>query len=260
MHRSFIIALAPIVLAAASCTGQSVGRGPAPDTTAIAAAVAAPDRTEAARKLDDSRKPAETLALLGLRPGMDVADVMSGTGYWADIMADIVGPQGSVTALEPEQFYNDEDGKALWRDLQARNANLRLVRYPFERLALPADSFDAAILNLSYHDLYWESEQYKIPRSDPKVFVAGLYRAMRPGGTLLVIDHVGLPGDTREIVEKLHRIDPAVVRADFERAGFELVERSDYLANPDDDHTRLVFDPSIRGATDRFAMIFRKPG
>lgn len=147
----------------------------------------------------------------------------------------------------------------MWNGITKRQPNVTLVSYPFEQLSPPADSFDAAILNLSYHDLYWESEQYKIPRSDPDMFVKGLYEAMRPGGMVVVIDHVGLAGDTRAIVDKLHRIDPAVVRSDFERAGFKLVDESDYLANPADDHTKLVFDPAMRFKTDRFAMKFRKP-
>lgn len=231
-----------------------------PAALSPADSVAATDRTAAARALDDSRKPAETLALLDLKPGMDVADVMTGTGYWADILAEAVGPEGSVTALEPEEFYGDERGKAVIADLIARNPNVTFTRYPFKQLDLPADQFDAAIIHLSYHDLYWESEQYKIPRSDPAVFVAVLYKATRPGGRMLVIDHVGLEGDTRDVVDKLHRIDPAVVRADFEAAGFVLERESGHLANPDDDHTKLVFDPAIRGKTDRFAMVFRKPG
>lgn len=73
-----------------------------------------------------------------------------------------------------------------------------------------------------------------------------------------MIDHVGAPGDTRAIVDKLHRIDPAVVKADFETAGFVLVKQSDILANPADDHTKLVFDPAVRGKTDRFAYVFAK--
>jgi predicted methyltransferase len=82
---------------------------------------------------------------------------------------------------------------------------------------------------------------------------------MRPGAVVGIIDHVGLPGDTRETVDKLHRIDPAVVKADFDRAGFVLEAESDLLANPDDDHSASVFDPSIRGQSDRFLMRLRKP-
>ncbi|MFO6448436.1 class I SAM-dependent methyltransferase [Erythrobacter sp. NE805] len=229
-----------------------------PRPLSLEASVAAADRPGEARELDASRKPAETLALLGLKPGMKVADIMTGTGYWADILAEVVGPKGKVTALEPEEFYADPRGQAVLADLVARNPNLTLTPYPFKALAVPANSFDAAIIHLSYHDLYWQSEQYKIPRSDPAAFVAALYAAMKPGGRLLVVDHVGGPGDTRAIVDKLHRIDPAVVKADFERAGFRLAKQSDHLANPADDHTKLVFDPAVRGKTDRFVYLFEK--
>ena len=63
----------------------------------------------------------------------------------------------------------------------------------------------------------------------------------------------------RAVVEKLHRIDPATIKADFRRAGFVLEAESDLLRNPADDHTKLVFDPTIRGKTDRVVYRFRKP-
>lgn len=261
MIRAVTNARLPVLLALAAVVALPVQAKEAkPKPLSPAASVAAADRPADAKELDASRKPAETLALLQLKPGMAVADVITGTGYWADIMAEVVGPKGRVTALEPEEFYADPQGRATLDDLAKRNPNLTVTSYPFKALALPANSFDAGIIHLSYHDLYWESEKYKIPRADPAAFVTALYKAMKPGGRLLVIDHVGLPGDTRAVVEKVHRIDPAVVRTDFEAAGFVLAQQSDLLANPEDDHTKLVFDPAIRGKTDRFAYVFRKPG
>ena len=224
-----------------------------------ASAVAAADRPAEARELDASRKPAEVLDWLGVKPGMKVADLISGTGYWAEIMAHVVGPKGRVIAYEPNQFYNDEKGAALWAGIAKRTPKVSLVRYPFEAFAPPANTFDAALINMSYHDLYWQSEKYKIPRTDPDAYVRALYAAMKKGGVVGVIDHVAAPGDTRATVDKLHRIDPAVVRADFERAGFKLAGTSDLLANPADDHSKLVFDESVRGKTDRFMMKFVKP-
>lgn len=258
MNRFALSAAAPLALALASCVTMDDG-GSATAGASYASAVAAPDRPADAVALDSSRKPAEVLQWLGIRRGMDVADLISGTGYWAEIMAHVVGAEGSVTAYEPDQFYNDEKGRALWAGIAARTPGVTLARYPFEAFAPPAARYDAAIINLSYHDLYWESAQYKIPRTDPDAWTRALFAAMRPGGVVGVIDHVGTAGDTRAIVEKLHRINPAVVRADFERAGFRLAATSDLLANPADDHTRLVFDPAIRGRTDRFMMKFVKP-
>ncbi len=83
---------------------------------------------------------------------------------------------------------------------------------------------------------------------------------MKPGGTVGVVDHVANPNsDTRATVEKLHRIDPEVIKADFRRAGFVLAGSSDMLRNPADDHSLLVFDPKIRGKTDRAVFKFKKP-
>jgi len=228
----------------------------APD---YAAAIADPKRPADARALDEGRKPAETLAFLGLKPGMKAADIVTGSGYWAEIMADVVGPKGKVTGFEPSQFTAKPESQQKWQALQARRPEVKWVSYPFEGFRAPANSFDFAILNLNYHDLYWQSEKMGLPFTDPAAFVKALYGATKPGGIVGVIDHAGPSGDTRAIVDKLHRIDPAVVKADFAKAGFVLDGESPLLANPQDDHSRNVFDPAIRGRTDRFLFRFRKP-
>jgi len=116
------------------------------------------------------------------------------------------------------------------------------------------------MLNLNYHDTYWESTKYKIPRMDPAKFLKVVYAAMKPGAVIGVIDHVANPNsDTRATVEKYHRIDPNVVRGDFERAGFRFAGSSNLLHNSADKHDLMVFDPKIRGSTDRFIFKFRKP-
>ena len=130
---------------------------------------------------------------------------------------------------------------------------------PFEALALPTNAYDFMMINLNYHDTYWESAKYGMKRMDPTSFLKTIYAAIKPGGIVGVIDHVANPGDTRENVEKYHRIDPATVKADFERAGFKLAAEERILRNPADDHTLLVFNPQIRGKTDRFIYKFRKP-
>ncbi len=256
MRRAIALSFSLVVAALALPVAAS--SQPAPSS--MANAVTAPGRPADQQKLDASRKPAEVLAFAGLKRGMKVADIMAGAGYYTEIMARAVGPKRRVTAFEPVQFMpTDDKGKVIWSSLITRNPNVTQTAYPFDAFAAPANSFDFTMLHLSYHDLYWESAQYKIPRTDPAAFVTALFRATKPGGIVAVIDHVGASGDTRVVVDKLHRIDPAVVKADFLKAGFVLDGESDLLKVAGDDHTKLVFDPAVRGNTDRFVFRFKKP-
>jgi len=231
---------------------------PAVVNKAIAAAVASPDRSADNVKLDESRKPAEVLQFLGLRPGMRVADPFGGNFYWAEITGRVVGPTGHVTIWQPNQFYTQKTYDT-YQLVQSKQPNVWLRKSPMEAPDLPAGKYDFMLINMDYHDVYWESAKRGIPRMDPDAWLKTIYAAMKPGGTVGIIDHVANPGDTRATVEKLHRIDPETVKADFKRAGFQLVATSDMLRNPADDHSLLVFDPAIRGKTDRFVFKFRKP-
>ena len=228
------------------------------------AAVAAAVADSAARSpdniaLDQNRKPAEVLAFLGLERGMRVIDMFGANRYWAEIMAPAVGPYGQVIVWQPKQFLNDKR-QADFNAFAAKAGNVALISSPFERPLLGTNQYDFMIMNLDYHDVYWESAERKIARMEPQAWLRHIYDAMKPGGVVGIIDHAANPGgDTRATVEKLHRIDPAVIRADFERAGFRLEAESDLLRNPADDRTLLVFDPKIRGRTDRAMFRFRKP-
>jgi predicted methyltransferase len=252
MKATAFFALSALALVAAAPPPPT--QGPA----AVRATLADPARDPKLKDLDASRKPAEVIAFLGLRPGMAVADMFTGSGYWTPLFAKAVGPRGSVTAYEPTQFYKGE-GKAAIDALVAATPGASLRIFPFERWSGPARAYDAALINLDFHDLYWVSEKYGIGRSDPRAFTKAMYAAMKPGGVVGVIDHVGPAGDTRALVDQLHRIDPKVVKADFLAAGFKLEAETNLLANPADDHSKNVFDPAIRGKTDRFFYKFRKP-
>jgi predicted methyltransferase len=225
----------------------------------VAAAVAAPSRTAENVKLDESRKPAALLQFFGLKEGDHVIDMFGANRYWAEIMAPAVGPYGSVTVWQPTQFMNDKR-KAEFAQFAARQPNVALISTPFQAPQLGHDAYDFMIMNLDYHDTYWQNPTAGIPQMDPNQWLKAVYDAMKPGATVGIVDHIANPGgDTRETVEKLHRIDPAVIKADFERAGFVLEEQSDLLRNPADDHSLLVFDPKIRGNTDRAVFRCRKP-
>ena len=222
----------------------------------VAAAVAAPGRSADNVKMDESRKPAEILNWAGLRQGMAVLDLFGGNRYWAEIFAPAVGPKGHVTVWEPNQFFGDK-GRAAFDTFKAAHGNVTLLNSAMESPNLPAKAFDFAMLNLNYHDLYWENAKLGVVRMDPAAWLKTLHAAMKPGSTVVVIDHVANPGDTRQNVEKYHRIDPATLKADFARAGFKLAGSSNVLRNPADDHSLEVFDDKVRGHTDRVVYKFR---
>jgi predicted methyltransferase len=238
-----------------------LAKAPVQAQVSLVSAVSAQDRSADNVKLDEGRKPAQVLHFLGLRPGMHVLDLFGGNAYWAEIVAPVVGPTGHDTVWEPTQFYSDKT-KASFAAFMGKHQNVSIVSSPFEdpAAALPKNYADLVILNDNYHDTYWQNAKYKIPQMDPNAFLKAVYNAMKPGAVIGVIDHIANPNsDTRATVEKYHRIDPNVVKADFKRAGFVFVKSSNVLRNPADDHSLLVFDPKVRGHTDKFVFEFKKP-
>lgn len=226
----------------------------------VAAAVSAPGRPAEAVALDEVRKPVEVLTWLGLRRGDRVLDYFTGNGYYAEIMARAVGPRGAVTGWNSASFGRNERIVAALAGIRQRSPNTAFYSTPNTALSFAPNSYDFVLLHLVYHDAYWESVRFGLPRIDPNTVTAALFRAVKPGGIVAVIDHVApAGGDTRAVVEATHRIDPAVIRADFERAGFVFDGESNLLRNPADDHSKNVFDPSIRGRTDRVVYRFRRP-
>lgn len=225
----------------------------------VAAGVSQAGRPEKMIALDASRKPAQLLGWLGLERGDRVLDVWVDEGYYAEIIGKAVGPSGAVVGWNPDNFTTPELEKT-WAALIRRTPNVTVEATPGATLSLPANSFDLVLFHLSYHDLYWESAQYKYPRQDPDAFLRKVFAATRPGGIVGVVDHVATAGsEPRQSVDKLHRIDPAVIRADFARAGFVPDGESDLFKTASDDHGKLVFDPAVRGKTDRVVYRFRKP-
>jgi predicted methyltransferase len=231
------------------------------DRAAIDAAVADPRRLAEDRERDPSSKPADVLELFGIAAGMRVLDLNAATGYYTEILARIVGPEGRVIA------HNHPGARTTLRaeDFERRYGGGRLpnVEQLFARHAdidLPDASLDAVLMSTVYHDLYWSAPGVDWGPIDARALLRKLYRALKPGGIVGVIDHVAVAGsDPAQSAKSVHRIDPAVVRADFAAAGFRLEADSALLRNPADDHTASVFDASVHGATDRFVMRFRRP-
>jgi predicted methyltransferase len=90
-------------------------------------------------------------------------------------------------------------------------------------------------------------------------FNKAVFAALKPGGVYVILDHADGAGTGLTGTQSRHRIDIEKVKADMKAAGFTLDSESKILANAADDHTKNVFDPSIRGKTDQFLLKFRKP-
>lgn len=247
-----------ILIAAAGC--QSTSLEPAAERSLIQAAVDNPARPAADRTLDPMRQPVEVLTFFRIRPGMHVLDLFAGGGYYTEIISYLVGPAGSVTLYNNNPWNNFVNRQVEQRLDNNRLPNVRsLVASPAE-LAGIDERYDAAILILAMHDLYYEDSDNGWPRIDHRIFLDDIYGLLEPGGILGIIDHNALSGSDPEVVGKsLHRIDPGRVIDDLQAAGFIFEESSDVLRNPDDDLTGLVFTPELRWRSDRSVMRFRKP-
>jgi predicted methyltransferase len=224
-----------------------------------AAAVAAPSRPAADRDQDAMRKPAETLAFFGVQPGMVVLDLFAGAGYYTELLAAVVGPTGRVVAHTNRAYLDGVGEEWTRRFADSRLPNAEQLTAEGNDIELAPAQFDFVLLSAAYHDVYYVNEARNWPKIDAPRLLAELFTAMKPGATVGVIDHAATPGSPEETGGTLHRIDPAIVKRDFAAAGFVLDAESDVLRNPADDFTKGVFDPAVRGKTDRFMLRFRRP-
>lgn len=222
-------------------------------------AVASDARPQADRDRDAGRKPAQILEFMGIAPGMTVLDMFTGGGYYAEIISGVVGDDGMVYAHSNEPYLKFVGDAFEARFGDGALTNTEVLMAENNELSLSENSLDAVFMALNYHDLYVSDDENGWVAHDVPVFLAELKKGVKPGGVVAIVDHYGAAGDTREIAGSVHRIDPDVVVADMEAAGFVLEESSDLLRNPDDDHSVSVFNPDVRGKTDRFVMRFRNP-
>jgi predicted methyltransferase len=221
-----------------------------------AAALADPQRPTADSERDAARHPADILAFAQVAPGEKVGDFIIGGGYWTRILSNVVGPNGKVYAFTPDEFirfrpaYKDEQAAAV-----AGRANVVALNGPVGQPPFP-EPLDTIITVQNLHDLYIGA----FPEGTGPKAIGALYGALKPGGTLLVVDHSALPGAGLAAANALHRMDKQAAIDALTAAGFVLEAESQVYARPDDPRTANVFAPEIRGKTDQFALRFRKPG
>ena len=206
----------------------------------------------AAPTVDPTWKVPEVIEFIGLKKGDKVAEIVA--GRLTASLAQAVGPTGKVYAVETAEVVKAHP-EALTR-MKALANLLPNIIVSDEPVAAPLPSgLDAVFIRQNYHDLY---DKFMGP-ADVPAFNKKVFAALKPGGVYVVLDHAATAGSGIGATDTLHRIDPARVKTDVLAAGFKLDAESSILANAADDHTKDVFDPSVRGHTDQFLLKFRKP-
>lgn len=219
--------------------------------------LASPGRLESDLKRDKRSQPQVIVELLALKAGDRVADIFAGAGYYSEILGRVVAPDGEVL-MHNNMAYISYVGSELGKRFAGRDV-LGVKRHDREvdDLDLGEAKLDAAMIIMSYHDLYHTVEGW--PKIDAANFMGQIVNALKPGGRFLIVDHAAAAGTGKDSAQDLHRIDEAFARADVESYGLRYKGSSDALRNAEDDYSLTAFDPSVRGKTDRFILVFEKP-
>ncbi|HYB63664.1 MAG TPA: hypothetical protein VEC59_00225 [Steroidobacteraceae bacterium] len=252
MERAAILAAAALVTLGLATPGAYAARhGSIPKY--IADAVADKARPAADTERDASRKPAETLAFAGVKPGDWVLELAPGKGYYTRLLSATVGATGQVsnyTLTTPKPDAPPPPIVALAADPHYGNVKVTLQRLIDVK---PTNSFDVVWTTQNYHDFH------NIPNLDVAAINHAIFASLKPGGIYFILDHAAEAGSGTRDTNTLHRIDEQAVKQELKAAGFELAGESDILRNKDDPHTGKVFEPPIQGHTDQFVLKFRKP-
>jgi predicted methyltransferase len=212
-------------------------------------------RPEADRKRDAARKPAETMAFYGIKPGMTVAELVTSRGYFTGVLAEAVGNGGKVYGQNNKWMRERiKDTQRPLGELITKGGYTNIIEHnaELEDLKFPAGQLDAVFIVMFYHDLFWLNV-------DRAAMNRGVLAGLKPGGIYGIIDHHASPGMGTLDVNKNHRIERAVVVDEGTKAGFALAEETDLLENLKDPMNVSVFQQELRGNTHQFVLKFKKP-
>jgi predicted methyltransferase len=225
--------------------------------TPIEDAIASTERTDKDRERDAREKPAEVLAFAGVRPGMTVVDMFAGGGYYSELLAGVVGPTGKVLSVNnvPYAQYGKDAIKERFTEGRLKNVERRMVEASY--INFPAKSVDLIVIVMSYHDAFWIDEKEGWPEINTDGFIESMKRMLKPGGKLLIVDHNAPAGTGKEVIAKTHRLNEDWAKKSLTSHGFVFEKAYDGLRNKDDQLDKLVFDPAVRGKTDRYVHLYR---
>jgi predicted methyltransferase len=208
----------------------------------------------------DQSKLSELTRFARVEAASIVIDVYPGDGDWTRLFSDVVGPEGRVFSFVPAEIADlkpDQIGRMQALAKEPGRENVKAVSANLVAMPEATQPADVLWLHLFYHDLHTALMQKK--GATAADFNRAVYERLKPGGFYVIVDHAAAAGAGAGDAQSLHRIDPASVRKEVEAAGFVLDAESTLLANKEDSHSIKVFDPSIKGETDRFAYRFVKP-
>ena len=230
---------------------------PAPDYAAL---LANPARPVADAARDASRKPTDVLAFSKVMTGNTVLEIEAGGGYYTELLAGAVGPSGKVIMQNPN-FGPEFEKEVAARVLDNRLPNVTRSTTAFDALEAPDGTVDVVTWFQGPHELYYKPTENPAGFGDPVKAYAEIFRVLKPGGYFVVMDHVAAQGSPPTTGNDLHRIDPLLIKAAATQAGFVIDDsgESPLLANAGDDHTKGVFDETIRGKTDQVLLRYKKP-
>lgn len=258
----FTAALFSLSLVAAPVSANHDGA----NASAIAMAVASPDRSAGNRARDTYRHPVETLAFFGVEPDQTVLELFPGGGWYTEILAPLLADEGTLYAAAPVGRNQESLTKKLGSG-PAAYGKVKVVTWPIAEGAISPASIDTVLTFRNVHNLV-------INGSAPAAF-ATFFSLLKPGGVLGVVDH-RLPEDRDSALEKTSGyLKLSTIRKLAEDAGFVLEATSEINANPRDsaDWAKGVWTlpPTLTngdtdrgkylaiGESDRMTLRFRKP-
>src|SRR5581483_9240558 len=267
------IAAATLSLALGACASQSTV-----STLTLDRAIASSERNEAFKLRDPYRHPKETLEFFGLQPQMTVAEIWPAPGWYTEILAPYLRGRGKYIAAG---FVTSWEGAPQWRVGAMKEYRALLAAKPkrYDQVQVtevgkpdrwelaPAGSVDLVLTFRNVHN--WIAAEYE------RDMFAAFYRALKPGGTLGVVEHRAAPGTSIEVTKKTGYVTEEYVIALAEGAGFRLAAKSEINANPKDskDYPEGVWTlpPTLKlgdqdrakymeiGESDRMTLKFVKP-
>ena len=214
-------------------------------------------RTDADTKRDKNRMPHAALAFFGLRQDMKVIEFAPGNGWYTKILAPLLKDRGELYLAYKQEWLDSLDDILKYKALSKAKKlpmdlgwNSEEYRYEFgKKIDFGMSDADMVLCIREYHNF---------GAKDRARFNQAAYKALKPGGSYVVVDHSRRPM-APETWELRRREDPVKVILEIQAAGFELVKSSDMFYRPDDELRYEVGRATVTGNTDRFTLVFRKP-